>query len=1369
MKRRVLLFSHLLLICCLFGAFPSSAAESEHASSSFIPKPQGPFKNEEKIAIVVSLKGKALVRKQDGTKKLVKIRDLLSVGDRIDTGLGAFMQIAFMDQSKISLHGSSDLTLKSYSYRPDGDVHYTGKIDNGLLTFMAGKIGKIAPQSFKLETATAVVGIRGTSAEISTSDGKLPGRPKKLELMKKGGHTVTMAPTTRPPGTSAPPVRLASSSGKGFTINERGAVNRVTFTQSPGKKYAVEENRRIDKAKRDRARKKAKEKKESEEESSSEQEEHEDEEQLTEEEEEHESEEQLADEEPEDSEGEEPLAEEEALEDEEPESDEQTLAETEDEAPEEETPVEHEETAMEEPPEEDAPFIDEEGQFDDKAAYDEPQDLEDSSFAAGEVPEFEDDLAADEFGLMDYDSSIEEPAASIDFSYESEAYAEVFSTNVLETYTFEDVIPDTDFEIYVPDTSEIIADVQEISEVVTEVIFNETVITQDATISDEESLFDYTGHFAKILSESGVFSSSGGDVFANRLTDTGILQITFESSSELFEQSLPSTSGTSYTQTISDEVSSGSEFFQRMYDNLNEFFIVDREIIQGTTGTEEFMFFGKESTTSEVPVSGVRMFSTDSHHLSTSISAGLFQDVRGSLLTKGADVFSLGFDSGAIVDFDQGKIIGVSFTHFDLSQFGHDETDSIPTDPSQTTTSSSSFNLPILFDDIEVPAFIYTGTLNPDGSISTVHLYNTLGYQPSTSTQVIGDNADTATDFNFQSLVLNNTLLNTFTGDGHIYGSDAQGFGVQGTDGSDGFFASAGFHETNETITIDTDATYTGFGHGINIKGTDTLTFDHISTDISLTTDFTNKSFSGSLTLKRIDSDHNHITNSLTIENSYGLNHDHLFSELGSSDSTFNIQQDASFIFALDPPQITLNNTSTSPQGVMWGIWNAVENDSNGSIYPGLHNFWVAGIKTPVQTTENYLLYKGASLHSGIDTHNTQGGSPVFTDFGFSYYLADLSSNNLSGITFLPTGSIIITKGQSSSIVNNETFSGWTTVLSKEGSNLTSGGMFSTSIDSNGSFSGSFAGTNGQSLFMEFQRQYIDAASPGTLEAQYGVSLAALAETYPSLPSSSFHGAMKGVSIDSNNGVSLLSGLSTHDLTVSSSGGNVSATVQVVDSPNSASFNLTTYSNDINTFINKEAFITNLQSSQSNNTGSFGSTFTSETLDIPNTWVSSLPGTDSFTYISWGIWGSKGASSMKRAFGFFGIGNNDYATLPNMSSVAVSTPTAHYSGAAIASVFDSTNTFGDLRLGSASLDVDFSNGNLTGSINLGTDISNISLSGSIGAESHHFSGSTSYNGVSTSDGFAGAFYGPNAEEASGAFQATDNVKKITGALGTAKQ
>lgn len=1380
MKRKILFFSHILIICCLFGAIPSSAEEPKTENPIFVPQEQTPFKNDEKIAIVVSLKGKALVRKEDGTKKLVQLRDLLSVGDRIDTGLGAFMQIAFMDQSKISLHGSSDLTLKSYSFRPDGDVNYTGKINNGLLTFMAGKIGKIAPQSFKLETATAVVGIRGTSAEISTSDGKLPGRPKKLELMKKGGHTVTMAPTTRPPGTSAPPVRLVTSSGKGFTINDKGSVSRVTFTQSPGKKYAVEEKKRIDKAKRDRAKKKAKEKKESEEDASKEQEEqeeHEDEEQLA-EEEEHEEEPLAEEEEPEDAE--EPLAEEEALEDEEPESDERSLAEAEEEPPE-EAPPEHEETAMEEPPEEGTPFIEEEGRFEDAATFDEPQDVEEPTFTATDVPEYEDSFAAnefevetddfafetDEFGLFDYDTSIEDPPVTVDFSYESEAYAETFSVDVLESYSFEEVIPETEFEIYVPDTTEIVADVQEISEVASDVVYSETLISQDESISDEVSLFDYTGHFARVASTSGVFSSGGGKNFGNRLESSGILQITFEGSSNLFEQSLPTITGSSYTQTTSDEVSSGSEFFQRMYDNLNEFFVVDREVIEGTTGTEELLFFGKESTATDLPLTGIRMYTTDSHELSSTLSSGIFQDVRGSLLTKGTDVFSLGFNSGAIADFDQGKVIGASFTHFDLAQFGQEQTDDIPTSAAATT---STFSLPILFDEIEVPAFIYTGVLNAEGHISSVHLYNTLGYQPSTSNLVIGDNSDVGTDFNFDSLTLNTTVLNTFTGDGHIYGSDGQGLGVQGSDGSDGFFTSAGFHQTNETFTTDSDATYTGVGHGINIKGTSTLEFDHISSDVSITTDFANRSLSGSFSLKRTDSSNNTTTNNLTIENSYGLNHDHLFSELGSSDNTFNIVQDASFIFALDPPNVSINSQNSSPQGVMWGIWNVVEDDPNSSVYPGLHNFWAAGVKTPIQSTNNYLLYKGASLHSGIDTHTHSGStSPVFTDFGFSYYMANLTDDKLTGMTFLPNGSIVVTKGQSSSILNNETFSGWTTVLSKEGSNVTSGGMYSTTTDTSGSFSGSFAGTNGQSLFLEFQRQHVDLSEPTALEARYGVSIAAQAETYPILPSISFSGKMKGVSIDSGNSVSLLSGLSTSDLTVAGSFGSVSATASLVDSPNSATYNLTTYSSDINTFISKEAFITNLQSSQSNNAGSFGSTFSSESLDIPNTWVASLPGTDSFTYISWGIWGAKGTSSNNRAFGYFGIGNSAADYLPDMTAVATATPTAHYSGAAIASVFDSSNTFGDLRLGSASLDVDFSNGNLTGAIDLGTDISSISLSGTITSSTQHFTGSTTYNGVSTSSGFAGSFYGPNAEESAGAFQATDNVKKITGAFGVSKQ
>lgn len=190
--------------------------------------------------MIVSLKGIGIIKKPDGTKAVVHIKIPLHEGDRIETGADSFIQIEFIDQSKISIYENSDFTIKSYSYKSSNDVKYTSKIDNGLISFMSGNIGKISPQEFTIETATATIGIRGTSGEVLSFDGTVPHFPKTLEVMKKGGLGISLnlpsLSIAEEHSFTSPKTLIVTESGKGFVVKE-GKVEKVTFSTSPVKKY----------------------------------------------------------------------------------------------------------------------------------------------------------------------------------------------------------------------------------------------------------------------------------------------------------------------------------------------------------------------------------------------------------------------------------------------------------------------------------------------------------------------------------------------------------------------------------------------------------------------------------------------------------------------------------------------------------------------------------------------------------------------------------------------------------------------------------------------------------------------------------------------------------------------------------------------------------------------------------------------------------------------------------------------------------------------------------------------------------------------------------------------------------------------------
>ena len=227
----------LLTLTTLFSITTGLAAEPIPPSvakfaKAYTKRPK--VEKQKAVGMVVSLKGKATITSSNGRKRPATLRSPIFIGDKIETSFRGFVQVDFLDRSKISLAGSSDFEIKDYEF--DGErkiARSEGKINNGALHFMAGKIAKIAPQNYKIETATATIGIRGSSGEVQTSDGSLPGVPKGFKLMKTGGIGVTAQMNGAPKE-----LPVITQSGRGFAVNDTGKVASVKFTGSIVKQYS---------------------------------------------------------------------------------------------------------------------------------------------------------------------------------------------------------------------------------------------------------------------------------------------------------------------------------------------------------------------------------------------------------------------------------------------------------------------------------------------------------------------------------------------------------------------------------------------------------------------------------------------------------------------------------------------------------------------------------------------------------------------------------------------------------------------------------------------------------------------------------------------------------------------------------------------------------------------------------------------------------------------------------------------------------------------------------------------------------------------------------------------------------------------------
>ena len=69
----------------------------------------------------------------------------------------------FEDGTLLTLGSGADVLVRDYVFEPkDGKFSFSLYMAKGEAIYESGKIGKLAPQSVKVETPKATVGVRGT-------------------------------------------------------------------------------------------------------------------------------------------------------------------------------------------------------------------------------------------------------------------------------------------------------------------------------------------------------------------------------------------------------------------------------------------------------------------------------------------------------------------------------------------------------------------------------------------------------------------------------------------------------------------------------------------------------------------------------------------------------------------------------------------------------------------------------------------------------------------------------------------------------------------------------------------------------------------------------------------------------------------------------------------------------------------------------------------------------------------------------------------------------------------------------------------------------------------------------------------------------
>jgi len=113
----------------------------------------------------------ALVKSVTGVVKITRQQNTfdatggttLQVSDHIVTAPGASAAIVFRDGTLLTLGSGADILVRDYVFAPkDNKFAFSLYLAKGSAIYESGKIGKLSPQSVKIETPKATVGVRGT-------------------------------------------------------------------------------------------------------------------------------------------------------------------------------------------------------------------------------------------------------------------------------------------------------------------------------------------------------------------------------------------------------------------------------------------------------------------------------------------------------------------------------------------------------------------------------------------------------------------------------------------------------------------------------------------------------------------------------------------------------------------------------------------------------------------------------------------------------------------------------------------------------------------------------------------------------------------------------------------------------------------------------------------------------------------------------------------------------------------------------------------------------------------------------------------------------------------------------------------------------
>lgn len=147
----------------------------------------------ETAGTIVAFKGRVSASDVSGLARELKKGDEVNVGDTIRTGTGSYVVVEFVDGAKATIRPDSEMKVDRYTYGTGDDGAVINLVKGGLRA-ITGSIAKERPESYKVQTNVATLGVRGTEFSLRLCEADCGAEAKRFAGFSQGlegkGYTV---------------------------------------------------------------------------------------------------------------------------------------------------------------------------------------------------------------------------------------------------------------------------------------------------------------------------------------------------------------------------------------------------------------------------------------------------------------------------------------------------------------------------------------------------------------------------------------------------------------------------------------------------------------------------------------------------------------------------------------------------------------------------------------------------------------------------------------------------------------------------------------------------------------------------------------------------------------------------------------------------------------------------------------------------------------------------------------------------------------------------------------------------------------------------------------------------------------------------